>query len=34
MKETEENILVSYNPEWNQKFIEEKKKLSKEIQES
>ena len=33
MKETEENILVSYNPEWNQKFIEEKKKLSKEIQE-
>lgn len=33
MKEMEADILVSYNPEWNQNFIEERKKLLNEIQE-
>jgi len=32
MKKIEADILVSYTPEWAQKFIEEKKKLLKEIQ--
>ncbi len=33
MKEMGTDILVSYNPEWSQKFIEERKKLLNEIQE-
>ncbi len=33
MKNMEEDLLVSYTPEWNEKFVEEKNELLNEIQE-